>query len=103
MADSDTPDPVAYPPASAQPPTGDFIPSTGVFVPDGSTAPPQSIRSQGSLESPSTRYGRFAVVRPLAKGGLGEVFVAHDEELDRQVALKRIQDRWASSADSQRR
>jgi eukaryotic-like serine/threonine-protein kinase len=33
---------------------------------------------------------RFRVVRPHAEGGLGEIFVAHDEQLDRMVALKRI-------------
>jgi serine/threonine protein kinase len=33
---------------------------------------------------------RFRVIGPHAQGGLGEVFVAHDEHLDRKVALKRI-------------
>ncbi len=35
----------------------------------------------------TTRYGRVAL---LARGGLGEVFVASDEGLNRQVALKEI-------------
>ena len=41
---------------------------------------------------PEQRYGRFALQRLHAKGGLGEVHVAVDEELGRCVALKRIQD-----------
>ena len=35
--------------------------------------------------------GRYTVVRPHAKGGLGEVLVAQDQELKGEVAFKRIQ------------
>jgi eukaryotic-like serine/threonine-protein kinase len=46
---------------------------------------------------------RFRILRPHAKGGLGEVFVAHDEELNRPVALKEIQARHAGNRDSRGR
>ena len=46
---------------------------------------------------------RYRVVRPHAKGGLGEVFVAVDAELNREVALKEILEHHAFDAGSRAR
>jgi hypothetical protein len=52
----------------------------------------------------STSTGaRFRILRPHACGGLGEVFVAHDSELNREVALKGIQADHAHNSDSRSR
>jgi serine/threonine protein kinase len=45
----------------------------------------------------------FQILRPLAKGGLGEVFVARDGTLNREVALKLIQTAQAGDGASKAR
>ncbi len=46
---------------------------------------------------------RYEPIRFHTRGGLGEIHLAHDKELHRQVALKRIQARLAHDAEIRRR
>src|SRR5581483_1056720 len=53
--------------------------------------------------APAPAAGRYRPVQFHAQGGLGEVHLADDAELPRQVALKRILPRWATDPASRRR
>ena len=57
-------------------------------------------KAQGSAASSPMRY---RILKPHRVGGLGEVFVAHDEELGRKVALKQIREKYADHPDSRAR
>jgi tetratricopeptide (TPR) repeat protein len=59
-------------------------------------------RAAGATEEAVNSAGRYQPLRFHAKGALGEVFVARDRELHREVALKRIQ-RWGAAAPELRR
>jgi tetratricopeptide (TPR) repeat protein len=46
---------------------------------------------------------RYRILRPHARGGLGMILVALDEELNREVAVKQIQERFAGDPGSRAR
>lgn len=71
--------------------------SAGTVVDPGSLDAEATLPHAGPL--PDSAVGvRYRILRPHAKGGLGELFVAEDRELHREVALKEIQPRYADDA-----
>jgi serine/threonine-protein kinase len=56
-----------------------------------------------SIGAPSSSGLRFRILRPHARGGLGQVSVALDEELHREVALKEIHGHHADDVESRAR
>jgi hypothetical protein len=43
-----------------------------------------------NAEVEPTRIGRFALIKRIGAGGMGEVYAAYDDQLDRKIAIKLV-------------
>jgi eukaryotic-like serine/threonine-protein kinase len=66
-------------------------------------AQPKTPRDAAASDLVGKEVGRFSIRSKLGAGGMGEVYLAEDTRLKRQVALKRIAPRLCSNAKSRQR
>ena len=58
--------------------------------------------NERSIPPPPERLGEFRIIRLISFGGMGEIYEAYHERLDRRVALKIIRRGWSSSEARER-
>lgn len=63
----------------------------------------RAVAPQSPSATSAARIGRYAILRALGKGGMGVVYVAYDEELDRKVAVKLLRDADSSQPEQRLR
>jgi serine/threonine protein kinase len=74
-----------------------------VSKPQAESNPAGEDDPHATVGTPSSAGLRFRIVRPHAHGGLGEVFVAHGQELHREIALKQIRAKYADDGEARSR
>ena len=75
--------------------------TTKDIVPPPATPPPS--RHDLPVLTPNATYGPYRIVKQLGAGGMGQVFLAVDVRLDRQVAVKSLAGKWLETSSARQR
>jgi predicted Ser/Thr protein kinase len=75
----------------------------GSFLAAPAGEAPSELLSEDRLLDAGARVGSYVVVRELGRGGMGRVYLATDDRLGRQVALKALAPRFTGDASERER
>ncbi len=53
--------------------------------------------------APGTRFGHYEIIRQIGIGGMGEVYLAKDQKLDRRVAIKILNEKFSRDESNLKR
>src|SRR5512140_1400760 len=77
--------------------------SAGSFMQGGAVGEVAEMIAGGQNLQPGTAFSHYQILKLIGQGGMGEVYLAHDEKLRRPVALKVVRPRAAGDEDRIRR
>ncbi|HYH99019.1 protein kinase domain-containing protein, partial [Hyalangium sp.] len=69
----------------------------------GALPPPHEPAPASEGIAPGIRIGRYVIDRVLGQGGMGAVYLAHDPELDRRVAIKLLHPALSANPENRAR
>ena len=92
--------PQGRPPAGGVAPEPDRADLTREFSAPG---PVVSVSAAREAASPQLQAGRYEVLDEIARGGMGVVYRAHDPAVNRDVAVKALQERFRGHPVATRR
>ena len=77
----------------------------GAFLDDSPVAANADDAQQPTAEplTPGQKLGRYTIIEPIGSGGMGAVYLARDEKLERSVAIKILAPGLVTGEDARRR